>query len=302
MATTLARIIKFGLQSFSRNGWLSVTTIAVLILALIVFNGLILFSAISRTAVSSIQDKIDISVYFKDIAKEDEILKLERAMESLAEVKSVEYISQDKALEIFKNDHKDDPTVSQALAELQANPLLAALNVKANDPNQYASIVEYLGNENLAPIIEKVSYTENRLAIDRLARLIDTFQNSGLVATMFLALIAALVTFNSIRLAIYSNREEIGIMRLVGSSNKYINGPYLVNGIIYGAIAAVISLIIAAPVVSLASPYVSAFIPEKNLTNYFFGHLPILFGYQLLFGIFLGGVSSTIAVRRYLKV
>ena len=153
MATTLARIIKFGLQSFSRNGWLSVTTIAVLILALIVFNGLIIFSAISRTAVTSIQDKIDISVYFKDVAKEDEILKLERTMESLAEVKSVEYISQEKALEIFKNDHKDDPTVSQALAELQANPLLAALNVKAKNPSQYASIVEYLGNENLATII-----------------------------------------------------------------------------------------------------------------------------------------------------
>lgn len=302
MATTLSRIIKFGIQNFLRNGWLSVATIAVLVLALLVFNGLVIFGVISGTAISSIQDKIDISVYFKDTAPEDDILKLERSIEELAEVKNVDYVSKDRALDIFKDRHKEDLIVSQALAELQSNPLLASLNIKAKDPNQYPQIVKYLETESTENLIEKISYAQNRLAIERLAQLVGTFQNVGLTVTISLALVAALVTFNSIRLAIYSNREEIGIMRLVGASNKFINGPYIVSGLIYGMIAAVVSIMIGMPVVALASPYLNVFIPEIDLQNYFFANLISLLGYQLLLGAFLGVVSSAIAVRRYLKL
>lgn len=302
MATTLLRILKFGLQNFQRNTLLSVTTVAILVLALLVFNGLLIFGFISKTAIASLQDKIDISVYFKAAAPEDEILKLEKALESLSEVKNVEYVSQDKALAIFKEKHQDDEAISQALTELQANPLLASLNIKAQNPSHYPTIAGYLESENLKELIEKVTYSQNKLAIERLARIIDTVRNTGLAVTLFLALVAVLVTFNTIRLVIYSNREEIGIMRLVGAANKFINGPYVTSGIIYGFLAGVISIVLSIPIVALASPYVSVFIPELSLSGYLYSHLPQFLLYQIGFGVILGSASAAIAVRRYLKI
>ncbi len=302
MFTALARIIKYGLQNFSRNGLVSVATTAVMVLALIVFQGLAIFNVITKTAVVSLQDKIDIAAYFKPEATEDEILKVERALESLAEVKGVEYISKDKALEIFKSRHEEDETISAALKELEANPLLASLNIKAHDPSNYAVITEYLENSEASPILESVTFGQNKLAIDRLANIVNAFKKAGLGIAIFLSLVAALVVFNTIRLAIHSNRDELGVMRLVGASNKFINGPYVVAGIIYGVLSAVISIIVSAPLIAVAAPYVDVFIPELGLKAYFYGHLPQLIFNQLVLGVLLGSISAWSAVRKYLKI
>ncbi|OGY63261.1 MAG: hypothetical protein A3I24_02300 [Candidatus Harrisonbacteria bacterium RIFCSPLOWO2_02_FULL_41_13b] len=302
MATTLARIIKYGVQNFLRNGWLSAVTILVMVLALFVFNSLVIFNFLTDSASFALKDKIDISVYFKEITGEDDILKVGKNLEALPEVRAVEYISKENALKIFSDAHKEDVVISSALEELGGNPLLASLNVKAKDPNDYDKIASYLENSSFFAAIEKVTYAQNQLVINRLAQVVNALENVGISVVIVLALIASLVTFNTIRLGIYSNREELGIMRLVGASNKYIRGPYIVNGILYGIIAGVLSLVIAAPIVSLASPYLSAFMPDVSLSNYFYGNLSKLLGYQLMFGMLLGSVSSVIAVRRYLKI
>jgi cell division transport system permease protein len=302
MTTTLIRILKFGFQNFARNGLLSATTVAILVLALLVFNGLLAFGVVANSAVGSLQDKIDISVYFKSGVAEDKIFELERALEELSEVKGVEYVSQEKALTIFKEQHDGDAVITQALDELQANPLLASLNVKAKDPNQYPTIAGYLETANLSEIIEKVTYAQNKVAIDRLASIVNTLRSAGLATALFLALVAILVTFNTIRLAIYSNREEIGIMRLVGASNKFINGPYIVTGIIYGVLAGTIGGLIALPLILVVSPHVNVFIPELSLSAYLAGNVPYFILYQFGFGIGMGAISAAIAVRRYLKI
>ena len=281
---------------------LSVATIIVMILALMVFEGLIISNVLTKTAVSSLEDKIDISVYFKTNAAEDEILRLKRSLEGVAEVKSVDYISREKALEIFQTKYQSDPTITQALQELGENPLQASLNIKAHDPNDYATIAASLTDDSFKNLIEKVTYTQSRLAIERLSKIVDTAEKVGLALTIFLALTAALVTFNTIRLAIYSNREEIGIMRLVGASNVFINGPYIMEAIIFGVLSAILSLIITAPFINLIAPYLQTFIPEMDLKTYFLSNLFNLFFYQLLFGILLAIVSGSIAIRRYLKI
>ena len=121
----------------------------------------------------------------------------------------------------------------------------------------------------------------------------------GILAAVFLTLVAVLVSFNTILLGIYSNRDEIGIMRLVGASNLYVRGPFIVMGIIYGVITGLLS--ITAPVIFLSSPYVELFVPETDLAGYFTGNLFVLLLYQLAFGIGIGVLSSFIAIRRYLK-
>lgn len=304
MFVALSRIIKYGFQNFLRNGWLSTAAIAVMILALFVLQALIVFNVIAKTAIASVQSRIDISVYFKSAAEEDGILNLKKSLEELNEVKKVEYVSQEQALTDFQAKNIDKPIVAQAIQELGTNPLLASLNIKANNPKEYAAIAAYLNNETLSSIIEKVSYNapENQAVIERLISIVDTAQKGGIVLTLIAAVIAVLVAFNTISLAIYSNREAIGVMRLVGASNNLIRGPYIVEGILYGLLAGVLSFAIITPLIAYVSPYVAKFIPEMNLQTYFAANFTHLLEYQLLFGIILGTLSSFIAVRRYLRV
>lgn len=302
MVTTLYRIIKHGFQNFWRQRLISIATLTVMLLALLVFSSLMIFNVVATSALNSIQEKIDISVYFKTTSPEDEILRIKKSLEELEEVKSVEYISKDRALEIFKERHTEDVTITQAVEELGENPLSASLNIKAEDPNQYSLIASYLNNEALDEYVEKVSYTQNQTVIDRLASIINISRQAGLLLTIVLAIVAILVVFNTILLAIYSNREGIEIMRLVGASNMFTRGPYVVEGIIYGTVSAILSMAVMFPIVYFGSPYIKVFIPSMNLMEYFIQNIFTLFLYQLLFGAGIGIISSLIAIRRYLKV
>ena len=301
MFTVISRIFHFGLKNFSRNGWLSTATVAIMTLALMVFGSLILFNYVTHQAAASIEDKIDISVYFNTNTSEDEILSIQQSLQGLPEVAGVNYISRDQALTLFQQSHSNDQTVIQAMNELDSNPLEASLNVKAQNPNQYADIANYLSSPNLSQYIDTVSYSENQNVIERLAKIVSTVESGGWAMIVFLTLVAGLVVFNTIRLAIYANREEIGIMRVVGASNSLVRGPFVVDGMLCGAIAAVASLIIAVPCIYLISPYLNYFIPNLNLFHYLYTHLPQLFLYELGFGVIVGGFSSAFAVRRYLK-
>ena len=302
MITTLYRIIKYGFQGFLRNGWQSIPTLSVMTLALFVFLNLMVFNVLTSNALLLLRDKIDISVYFQTTAPEDDVLKLKRSLESLSEVKNVQYISRSEALTNFQERHKDDTTISQALNVLDENPLSASLNIKANDPKDYPVIASYLNGENLKPIVDQVTYNQNQVVINRLASMVDTAQRAGITLTVILAIIAVLVTLNTIILTIYSSRDEIGVMRLVGAGNKFIRGPYIVQGLLYGVLASIISLVIVAPLIYVAAPYVRILMPEINIQAYFYNNLLMLFGYQMLFGTILGTVSSVIAVSRYLKL
>lgn len=301
MFTVISRIIHYGFVNFWRNGWPAAATVAIMVIALQVFLGLTLFNVVTDHAVASIQDKIDVSIYFKTNTPEDEILNIKQSLESLSEVKTVEYISSDRALEIFKEAHKEDTTITQAVSELNANPLVASLNIKAKRPDQYASIARYLDAPNITRFAESLSYAKNQQVIDRLVSIINNVNRGGLIVTIALAVIAGLVVFNTIRLAIYSNRDEISIMRAVGASNALVRGPFMIEGIIAGALAAAISLAIAAPVAYVISPYFMSFVPGLNIFRFFYTNVILLFGYQLLFGGAIGAFSSFVAVRRYLR-
>ncbi|MFH1759265.1 MAG: permease-like cell division protein FtsX [Patescibacteria group bacterium] len=299
----LTRIIKYGWQNFWRNKWLSMATISIMLLTLVAFQGLVLFRVVTNLGVESLKDKIDISMYFAPETGEELILDVQKEIETWDKVKQVEYISREKALAIFKEKHIDDPTINQALQELEDNPLSASLNIKADSPSDYKEIAESLdGQQNWQSLIEKITYRQNQLVIERLGKIVDTIEKFGLILTFLLALAAILVTFNTISLAIYSNREEVGIMRLVGSPNRFISGPYIVTGIIYSTIAAFISMVVIWPAVLIVSPYLEYFIADFSFTAYYYDNLWKLLGYQLIFGILLGVISGKVAIGKYLKV
>ncbi len=300
---TLKRVARSGLQSFLRNGWLSTATISVMALAIFVMTSLVLLNVITQSLVANLQDRIDISVYFKQEAPDGEIAKVQRDLEQLTEVKSVEFVTADEALVRFRERHQDNPLLLESLEELGTNPLQATLNIKAREANQFASIASFLQAERFQPVIDKVNYTQNAEVISRLASIVSGVRRGGAALTLVLATIAILVSFNTIRLAIYTAREEVGVMRLVGASNWFIRGPFLVAGFVYGVAAAAISMAVFFPLVGAISPKVSGFLlTGTNLFAYVQQNFWPLLGLGLAVGVALGVLSSYIAIRRYLKV
>lgn len=307
MFTILSRIIHYGFKNFWRNGLLSTAMTAIMTLSLLVFSGLILANVATGQMITFLKDKIDISVYFKSTAPEDAILNIKSILEGMPEVKVADYISSDKALENFRAEHANDPTILQSLDQLSANPFEATLNIKAHEPGQYGTIDEYLKADAISQYVDKVDFAQNQVVISRLTSIINGVNRAGLILTIILTLIAGLVVFNTVRLAIYSNRDEIGVMRLVGASNVFVRGPYLVEGIIGGFFSAIIStvfivlLVASIPLIFPGSSYIDVSLPGFNFSGYVYSNLFKLFIYQLLFGISVSMVSSFIAVRKYLR-
>lgn len=307
MFTILSRIVHYGFKNFWRNGLLSTAMIAIMTLSLLVFSGLILANVATRNTISFLKDKIDISVYFKSTAPEDSILNIKSALEGLSEIKSVEYISADKALEIFKAANSDNPVIAQTLDMLNTNPLEASLNIKAYSPDQYQKIDQYLKADALAQYIDKVNFDQSQDAITKLSSLINGINRAGLILTIILTLIAGLVVYNTVRLAIYSNRDEIGVMRLVGASNVFVRGPYIVEGLIAGFFSAVIStagtllLTASIPWIFSQAAYADMSLPGFSFSGYVYANIFKIFLYQLAFGIGVAMLSSFIAVRKYLR-
>jgi cell division transport system permease protein len=299
------RIIKAGFINFWRNGWVSLATVLIMVITLFTIGSLIFSRAILGSMVSQIQDKVDISVYFKTDAQEEDIFTLKDSISKLAEVKSVEYVSAEQALEDFKERHKENALITQSLEELGENPLGAVLNIKAKEPSQYEAVAKFLEAESEAltgSIIDKINYYQNKKVIDRLTKILDSAKNLGSILSVLLVIISVIVIFNTIRLAIYISRDEIGVMRLVGASNRFVSGPFIVEGIMYGVVSAIITMVLFYPFALWLGPMTESFFSGVNLYNYYISNFGQIFLILLLVGIILGALSSFIAVRRYLKV
>jgi len=302
MFTSIRRIFKSGWQNFSRDGGLSVATCFIMVITILLGSSLFLLKDINQFLTSSIQEKADISVYFKEDAAEEEIFNLEEELSKIPEVKDIKYISKEKALEEFTKKHKDESSLMESLAEVGGNPFLAALNIKAFEASQYQAVVNFLENPDFENLIEKVDYYQRKPIIEKIFALTVGMKNTGLVISIILAIVAVLVTFNTIRLAILNQGEEIRIQRLVGASNWFIRAPFLVQGAIAGFFATLISLLIFSLICLFLSPKIEILFSDLNIWNFFTKNFSTIILLQLATGILLGMISSTIAIRKYLKV
>ena len=302
IATVLRRVFTYGILSFWRNRWISSATIAIMVITLGLITGLVLLSAITDAVLTNLQEQVDITVYFKIETSESDILQVKDELERFPEVAEVEYVSRDEALARFRAARAENPIITQALEQVGENPLEAQLNVSARDISQYNTIASFLEGRRFEPLIDEVNFRENQKVIDRLSAIISLVRRAGLILAIILVIVAVLVTFNTIRLTIYSLREEIGVMRLVGGSNWYIRGPFIVEGVLYGVLAALITFILFLPVVYFVSPKLVGFLPGIVLWQYFTTNWWQILLLQLMLGIGLGVFSSFVAMRRYLKI
>jgi cell division transport system permease protein len=298
---TIQRIIKAGWNNFWRNRWLSLATISVMFLAIFSASVLVLLNVIGQNILITLQNKVDVSVYIKQEVGEQEINKMRSDLMFLGEVKNVSYVSSEEALAKFKERHQENPTLMESIAEL-GNPLLPALNIEANNASQYDAIISFLENGKYKESIEKINYKQSKPLIEKLSNFSDKVKRGGLLISIILAVVAGLVAFNTIRLAMYNFKNEVEVMRLVGASDWYIRGPFLVEGILYGAFAALSALIILTPLLYFFSPKISILAPDSNIFKWYTDNFFLFFLLQLILGIVLGGASSIVAIRKYLRV
>lgn len=297
------RVLRSGLTSFWRNGVVSLSSVLMMILTLMVISALVFSSVLLQSALNEIKSKVDVNVYFEPQALEDQILAVKSALEKLPEVSAVDYIARDAALEEFRADNENNPSILLALAELPENPLGAVLNVRAKEPSQYASVNDYLTKNypEDGSIVYKVNYNENQKAINRLNDMIVAGKQLGSALTIIFILISIVITFNTIRLTIYIARDEIHVMKLVGATNSYVRGPFIVVGAFYGLVSALIALIIIIPGTWWFGPSTSKFFGGMNIFDYYLGNIFSIALILIGSGIAIGALSSYLAVRKYLK-
>ncbi|MFZ2522218.1 MAG: permease-like cell division protein FtsX [Minisyncoccia bacterium] len=306
--TKIKRVIRAGFYGFWRNGFVSLSSVLVMMVTLFVIGSTIFIGVIMKTTLDQIKNKVDINVYFVTSAVEAEIIDLKKGIESLPEVLlPVVYVSREEAIEAFRKRHENDEFTLQALDELGENPLGASLNIKAKDPSQYAGIASFLNTKSPSTtggnsIIDKVNYYQNKEAIDRLSTIIDSTNKLGFILTIVLVVISILITFNTIRLVIYMSRDEISVMRLVGASTGYIRGPFFVAGAIYGLVSAIITLILFYPITLWLGKTTQEFFVGLNVFKYYIDNFGQIFLIIVGSGIVIGSLSSFLAVRKYLRV
>lgn len=297
------RIVKTGLVNFWRNAWLSAAATLIMVITLIILSSLLLLFGITSSSVTSIKERVDISAYFKNGLADDQILSIKKELEADPKISAVNYTSAQEALDQFRAKHQNDPLITETLNELDANPLPASLQIKAQNLEDYPAIAEALKSERYQNAVDKVNFEDNRAIIERLNRILKFIISFGIGLVTVFALIAVVVISNTITLTIHNRREEVEIMRLVGATNSYIRGPFVMEALIYSVLATLVTTALLVPVYANLIPKISSYLNpgSSSFTHGLYG-LPALIFLQLGVSIILSVGSSLFAIRKYLKI
>lgn len=303
---SFVRVLKAAWNNFWRNIWLSLATIVIMTITLLMLSFLYFANILGGELLRNIERKVDLSVTFKDGAAEEEIATLAEAMELRNDVESVRVISSEEALELFRRYHTNDPIVEESLRIVGDNPLPANMFIVATDPIYYEAIASHLQSPAYRELIAKVNLEQSREVIERLIGITQTVEQASLVITITFSLLVMLMMFSTVRLAIYSFREEIDIMRLVGASPWFIQGPFLAQALAVALLAVVVSTIIIYSVSNAFSDTLQQYFfsqPEDqfDIHAYAVSHWFQIVGLQILFASTLAIISTLMGIRRYLK-
>ena len=306
---TFRRVLKWGFVNFFRNGVVSLATVLVMSLSIFMIGSVIVGSSYLSTIISNLEEKVDISAYFKKTAPEQEILAAKTSIESLQDVRDVKYISADKSLELFRLRHQGESAILESLEVVGENPFSPSIEIHAKDPSKYEAISRFLESGRFDRILDvdekgqkKITYRQNQLTIDKLSSLLSTARRAGIALSLILAIISMVVAFSTVRLAIYNAKDEISVMQLVGASRAFIRGPFLVEGVIHGIIAVLFTLAVLYPAFWIVGQKTSALFGELNIFDYFVSNFWQVATLLFVAGVALGTLSATFAIRRYLRV
>jgi cell division transport system permease protein len=299
----LYRVIKFAAVNFWRNIWLAIVTTTIMSMCLFVVMMLFGLNLVINQAIHTLHEQVDVSVYFKPEITPEVVQEFQTSLQQIPGVREVVYISKDSALENFKQKFSDNPVILESLTELAENPLGDTLIIQAESIDDYDLVLQVLNNEELTPYIQEKNFQDYNTIITKISDISSTVNRIGLFLSIIFLLIAILVTFNTIRIAIYTYRSELGIMRLVGASKAFIEWPFFVEGFFYALIAVFITTAAIYPIASAVQPFLDKFFGPStlNLIKYLNASFIKIVGLQLLAAVVISIFSSWLAVRKYIK-
>ena len=303
MWLSAGRILKFGFQDIARNVWLSLVTVMILVLTLFSVNLLLAVQAISGAAVDTIKNKIDVSLYLSPEAPADKIAVLKARISAMSIVSSVDFVSQEEALKRFQKFNVKDSTINQALSTLNSNPLTPSLVIKPSETGRFDELLMAL-NKIDDPLIQARDFDNYKTILDKIDAITKKVSEAGFFVSGLFMLITLLVIFNTAKVAIYTHRNEIGIMRLVGASNWFIKAPFLISSFLYTLFSSVFVTIVFYLFLNLLQPYLEAFFVGYtfNIMAYFTANFWAIFGLQFLVAALVNMLASWLAVSKYSNV
>lgn len=298
------RALKFAVQHSVRNIWLAVVTVFILFLTLLSITMSIGMKLMADEAVASVKERVAVNVYLKPDVLEEQARDLASTIAALPEVQEVRSISREDALAAFRAETSTNPVIQETLDLLGENPLGGTIVIHAVDIDAYGEILKVLDRPEYADLVQDRDFEESQAVITKLGDVTDKLRTVGLIVSGMFIVIAFLVIHTTLRIAIYSYREEIGIMKLVGASNWFVRAPYIIETLLYAIVASLATILVMSLFVGVIAPYVNNFFAgyDFNLVEFFQSHMFAFFAIPLIAGMVIAGFSGTVAVSRYLKV
>jgi len=277
-------------------------TVLILVLMLMSISTLLFVNILTKEAIVSVRDQIDVSIFINPDATDKQIDEIKSFIKAFPEITDINYISKEKVLEDFKNKHQNDAEIMASLAELGDNPLGSTFVLKTRSPNDYNKIIKALNVPEYEKIIQAKTFGDTEKAISRIQDITSQVEKFGMILSVLFAFIAFLIILNTIRVSIYTQRIEIAIKKLVGATNWFVRGPYLIESLLFTIISVIISLGINLLAVYFLNPYITVIFGRPDiLTTYLNSHIILLLGLQFGVVLIITVLSTLLAMGKYLR-
>ena len=302
----LVRVFKFAWQGFFRNFWLSLVTVFIIFLSLISISILMISNILTQHVLSVVQNKTEVYIDLTNEATAEQAQILVSQLAELPAIKEATFITPEQTLENFKNRHQDNPLILESLNALETNPFTGSVKLKIREIGDFPVILNELSKDDYAKFlqIEDEQFSESKFLVERITEYSQKLQKAWTIISLVFLLISILVVYNTIQINIYTQREEIGIMKLVGASNSFVRSPFLLAGIIYSLISMVVLVALTYPLLIVVQPFIDNFFQEYslNLASAVSTDFIKFFGTEFLIVAFITISSSYLAIRRYIRV
>lgn len=304
---TFVRMCRYGINNFSRNLWLTVAATAVMTITLLIIFFTLSARQILVDTVDAIKDRVDMSIYVKTETTDEQAQSVKKQIERLPSVNSVTYISPEKARKDFAVDNQTDSQTLDALNEA-TNKLPGTFRVNIKDINNPSELDKFVKTNEIykqyADPDRPASFDGGRrTAIQRIGSWVAFAEQAGIIASAVFIVISSLIVFNTIRMAIFNRKEEIQMMKLIGADRGFIRGPFIVEAIVYGIIAAVLATGLGiAALYGARDPLARYDIAIGNTVETLTVYIPLVLLVMILIGAIIGVISSLLATRKYLKI
>lgn len=305
---TFLRIIRTAWNGFTRNGWLSFISTFMMMQTLLLITIFISLNVVVNQTIQSINDRIDVAIFFKEYIPQSDVLAFKDEISNVNGIKNIIFVSQEQALESYISQNQDNQELLNVIGD-DSSFLPSSLEIKVTDPYLIESIVEEIKTMDTQGLISETSLKKNQNVIDQLRKINRLVSWANIFLSFVFITIALLIIFNTIRITIFTRREEIGIMQLVGATDWYIRWPFIVEGMIYGIVGAMLAFIVTLLgywfiISNISNKYFSIDVTTvTGNASLFNGWLIIeLFALQILLGMLVGGISSYLSTRRHLRI